>query len=340
MGRDTGGRGWWLSRPRSRDEIRLSAIAASQISLILLEALDAVAEFGGVFVLFGGDGFGELVFEFLEFGEGGVLFDFGGEFVQGVEGALAFEFEGVFLGFGEGVDVVDGGLDDEGGFLVAVVGQLEHRAGDGVDAEDVGAPLFEVVLVLFAGGVAVDEVEEGEVAGGVAEGALPVVDLEEVEVAIVVEDAFVEELDAFIGVELELGSAGLVAAGDLLIEDGIGVVRAVAIGAAFDFVLFDAEGEADLHDLAAVGEGDDADAVVRVVRPRSEMRFDVGVEFHGVAEINLPAKVNLGNCGKWVWMITWRAGDDWRRRERRRGAGRGVGRGARRRRRGRWRRRC
>ena len=264
-----------------------------------MQPLDAVAEFGGVFVLFGGDGLGELVFELLEFGEGGVFFDFGGEFVEGVEGALAFEFEGVLVGFGEGFDVVDGGLDDEGGFLVAVVGELEHGGGDGVDAEDVGAPLFEVVLVLFAGGVVVDEVEEGEVAGGIAEGALPVVDLEEVEVAVVVEDAFVEELDAVIGVELEIGGAGLVAAGDLVVEDGLGVVRALAVGTAFEFVLFEAEGETDLHDLAAVGERDDAHAVVGVVGPRSEMRFDVGVEFHGVAEDNLPAKVNLGNCGKY-----------------------------------------
>ena len=223
-----------------------------------------------MFVLLGGDGFGELSLELLEFGQRHVLFDLGGEVVEGLEGALAFELESVLVGFGQGLDFFDGGPDNEEGFFVALVGELEHGGGDSVDAEDVGAPLFEVVFVFVTGGVVVDEIEEEEVAGGVADGTAPVVDLEEVEVAVVVEDAFVEELDAIVGGKLEVGFARFFGAFDLVVESGFGVMRAVAIGAAIEFILFDAEGEADLHDFAAVGESDDADAVVGVVRPRFE----------------------------------------------------------------------
>ena len=144
---------------------------AMRLLTIVLKPPDLVAELGGVFVLLGGDGFGELGFEFLEFGEGHVLFDLRGEIVEGFEGALAFELEGVLVGLGQGLDFFGGGPDNEEGFFMAVVGELEHGGGDGVDAEDVGAPLFEVVFVLEAGGVAVDEVEEEEIAGGVADGA-------------------------------------------------------------------------------------------------------------------------------------------------------------------------
>src|ERR1017187_8655659 len=260
--------------------------------------LDAVAEFSGIFVVFGGDGFVELGFEFLEFGLRHFLFDLVGEFLEGFEGAMALELEGVFVDVRQGFDLVGGGLDDEEGFLVAVLGQLDHGGGDGVDAEDVRAPLFEVVLVFLAVGVAGDEVEEEEIAVGVAEGAGPVVELEEVEVAIVVEDAFVEEFDAIIGGKLEVGVAGVFGAFDMVVERGLGAVRALAIGAAVDLVLFDAEGEADLHDLAAIGEGDDADAVVGVVRPRCEKGLEVWVDCHRLLTLTLPANKGLGNCGR------------------------------------------
>jgi hypothetical protein len=259
---------------------------------------DAVAELGGLFVLLGGDGFGELVFELLEFGEGHVLFDLVGEFLEGFEGAMALELEGVFVDFRQGLDFVGGGLDDEQGFLVAVFGQLEHGGGDGVDAEDVGAPLFEVLFVLLAGGVDADEIEEEEVAVGVAEGAGPVVELEEMEVAVVVEDAFVEEFDTIIGGKLEEVRRGLFGAFDMVVESGFGAVWALAVGAAVDFVLFDAEGEADLHDLAAIGEGDDADAVVGVIRPRCEKGLEVWVDCHRLLTLTLPANKGLGNCGR------------------------------------------
>src|ERR1017187_909849 len=259
---------------------------------------DAVAEFSGVFVVLGGDGFVELSFEFLEFGEWHGLFDLVGEFVEGVEGTLALELEGVLVDLRQGLDFVDGGLDDEQGFLMAVLGQLDHGGGDGVDAEDVGAPLFEVLLVFLAGGVAGDEVEEQEVAVGVAEGAGPVVELEEVEVAVVVEDTFVEELDAIVGGKLEFGVAGVLGVFDMVVESGFGAVWALAVGAAVDFVLFNAEREADLHDLAAIGEGDDADAVVGVVRPRCEKGLEVWVECHRLLTLTLPAKGGVGNCGR------------------------------------------
>ncbi len=268
------------------------------LRFVTLKSPDLVAEAGGVFVLLGGDGFGELGLEFLEFGEGHVLFDLGGEVVESFEGALAFELEGVLVGLGQGLDFFGGGLDDEEGFFVAVVGELEHGGGDGVDAEDVGAPLFEVVLVLVAGGMAADEVEEEKVAGGVADGAAPVVDLEEVEVAVVVEDAFVEELDAVVGGKLEVGVAGFFGAFDMVIESGFGVVRTVAIGAAVEFVLFDAEGKADLHDFAAIGEGDDADAVVGVVRPRFEKSLEIWIGCHRLFTLTVPANDGVGNYGR------------------------------------------
>jgi len=257
-----------------------------------------VAELGGLFVVFGGDGIVELVFEFFEFGLRHGLFDLVGEVAEGVEGALALELEGIFVDFRQGLDFVGGVFNDEQGFFVAVVSQLDHGGGDGVDAKDVGTPLFEVVFVLVAVGVAVDEIEEGEIAVGVAEGAAPVVDLKEVEVAVVVEDAFVEELDAIIGGKFECRVAGILGATEMVVEGGFGAVRAQAVGAAVDFVLFDAEGKADLHDLAAVGESDDADAVIGVVRPRIEKGLEVWVDCHRLPRVTLPANAGLGNCGR------------------------------------------
>jgi hypothetical protein len=246
---------------------------------------DAVAELGGAFVAFVGDGVVELALEFLEFGEGFIFFDFGGEFVEGVERAVAFVLVGFVLDVGERLDGVRGSLDDGEGVGVVVVVELDHGGGDSADAEDVGAPLFEVIFVFIAGGVAMDEVEEAEVAGGIADGAGPVFDLEEVEIAIVVEDAFVEEFNAIVGVEAEGGvlacSPGLVELGDVMVEEGLGVMGAEAVGAAIEFVLFDAEREADVHDVAAVGEGDEADTVFGVVGPRFEKRFEIRVAWHG-----------------------------------------------------------
>ena len=80
---------------------------------VFAKVADAVAELGGLFVVLGGDGFVELGFEFLEFGERHGLLDLLGEFAQGIEGTLALELEGVFVDFWQGLDFVGGGLDDE-----------------------------------------------------------------------------------------------------------------------------------------------------------------------------------------------------------------------------------
>src|ERR1019366_9290329 len=84
----------------------------------------------------------------------------------------------------------------------------------------------------------------------------------------------------------------------MVVERGFGVMRALAIGAAVELVLLDAEGEADLHDLAAIGEGDDSDAVVGVVRPRFEKGLEVWVDCHRLLTLTLPAKGGVGNCGR------------------------------------------
>src|ERR1035437_7332556 len=94
----------------------------------------------------------------------------------------------------------------------------------------------------------------------------------------------------------------------MVVERGFGVMRALAIGAAIDFVLLDAEGEADLHDLAAIGEGDDADAVVGVVRPRFEKGFEVWIGCHRLLTLTLPANAGLGNCGRRFGGRCWLAG--------------------------------
>ena len=63
---------------------------------------------------------------------------------------------------------------------------------------------------------------------------------------------------------------GLFESGEMMVQHRLGAVGAVAIGAAIEFVLFDAERKADLHDVASVGEGDDADAIFGIVGPRFE----------------------------------------------------------------------
>ena len=222
--------------------------------------------------------------EFFQRGERAVFFDVLGGVAESLERAVAFDLEGFVVEQGERFDLLVGFLEDLEGLVVGVLVHGEHGAGDGVHAEDVGPPLFEVLAVLFALGVMVDEVEEPEVAPGVANGAAPVLELEQVEVPAIVEDAFVEEFAALGGGEPETvrgaGGAGAFEPGELKVEDGFLVVGAEAVGTAVDFVLLDTDREPDLEQFTTVGGADDAAVVGRVELPGGEDCGNILVVVH------------------------------------------------------------
>lgn len=275
--------------------------------LLFLERADAVAELGGALEFLPFDGAAELVFELFEFGQGAVFADLGGELAEGFEGALLFEFEGFVLDIIECLDAGDGVVDEAEGFVVVAFFEDEHDGGGGVDADDVGAPLFEVELVFEAAGVLFHEIEEAQIAGGVTEGAGPILELKEADVTEVIQSAFIEQLTALARTELELrflaGGPGTVEPLQIIVEGGVHAVRAGAVGPAFELVLFEADGSADLHDFATVVALGKARVLVRVVGPALEDASEVHRIIHHANSMSfleadsIPASTEKGSQG-------------------------------------------
>jgi len=169
--------------------------------------------------------------------------------------------------------------------------EVEGGAGSGVHHDDVGAVLLEDEAVVFFGGVVGADVEDAELAGGVADDAGVVAEDEEAEVAVVVHDGFFAEVLALVGGEGEaIGAAGFFfVVGDEffeIVEEGFAAVGALAVGAAGELHLEEAEVEAHLEFFAAVEAGDFADVDgAGFVVPALEEGGDVSAGFAGVVAV-------------------------------------------------------
>lgn len=151
-----------------------------------------------------------------------------------------------------------------------IVDQL-HRAGDGVHPHQVGAPLLEVFAVLGAGGVLVHEIEELQVALGVVDHPRPLLELEQVEVAVIVEYPFLEQLGALAFGQLEGGFLALVLRllepRELVDQRGFDVVRPRAVGATLQFVLLDTDRLPYLENFPPVITAHNPRVVLGIIRP-------------------------------------------------------------------------
>jgi len=149
-------------------------------------------------------------------------------------------------------------------FVVALGFEVDLGAGSCAHHEDVGAVLFEHEAVLFVVGVFAAEVDDAEVAFGVADDGGVFFEDEEGEVAVVVHDGlFAEGLALVRGeVEAEFGAVFffvVVEEGFEVFEEGFVAVGADAVGSAGHFHLEDAEVEAHLEFGVAIEAGDFAD---------------------------------------------------------------------------------
>lgn len=216
---------------------------------------DAVAELGGLFVIFHVDS----VLEFLLEADDGVVVgaafaDVLDEFLEHAEFdavgggiVLLFDFVEEFVNFGHaGEDAFDG-------FIDAAVGGEAFGLGAGVHHVDVGFELDEFPDEVLGFGVFFDEIEDFEAVAGIADDAFVVLEDHEAEVAVVELDAFLLEFGA--GIAVEAGADAAV--GDhfapVEVEGGVVFVGAGAVGASVEFHLEDAEVEAELEFAGSVG---------------------------------------------------------------------------------------
>jgi len=229
-----------------------------------LHTADLITEFGGFLVAFGFDRFIELPLQASEGVHGDFVADFAGEFFQDAD----------FVGFGEGLvlaeaaeeiaDVFDALFDDaEGGFVVFVA-VMDGGLGAAIHHDDVGTILLEDEAVVLVIGEFAAEIQNLQVAGGIAHDGDEIFEDEEAEVALVIHDGFFAEGLALVGgeVEAEIGSvadAVFVEFGFVIIEERFAAVGTSAVWAAGHIHLEDAEIDAHLKFWGSVEAGDFAD---------------------------------------------------------------------------------
>src|ERR1019366_5226222 len=102
-------------------------------------------------------------------------------------------------------------------------------------------PPFEMIPVLSALRIFVNEIEELKIAGGVANGFGPMLELKEPHVPEIVERAFGEQLHAFVCTQLKLlfdpRSLGFCQAFEMKLQDGFDSMRTRAVGPPLHFKL-------------------------------------------------------------------------------------------------------
>lgn len=158
----------------------------------------------------------------------------------------------------EGAEVVDALFDDGGGSVV--VGAFEGEGGAGADVhhEELGPELEDGPGHLGGFGVFLDEIEDFEVALGVAEDAGEILELEEADVAVVELDGFLLELGTILGIEMEavffafVLVAVFLEAGLEVFEEGFVAEGGFAIGPAEGVHLEEAEVDAELDFFLSV----------------------------------------------------------------------------------------
>ena len=126
--------------------------------------------------------------------------------------------------------------------------------GPGVHHQHVGTKLLEGPGKFVALGVSIDKIEEFEIALGVADDAVEIINLKKAEIAVVILDAFLLELGALFGSERVILVPGLRTCGPKLMisEKRFATVRAQAVRPAGQFHLQHAEIDPELQFLPAV----------------------------------------------------------------------------------------
>src|SRR5947199_1607932 len=136
--------------------------------------------------------------------------------------------------------------------------QENGSLGPRVHHQDVGPKLLERPGKFVALGVSIDKIEELEIALGVADDAVEIVNLKKAEIAEVILDAFLLELGALFGSEGVILVPGLRTGGPklMLSEKRFATVRAHAVRPAGQFHLQHAQIDPELQFLPAVQSKD------------------------------------------------------------------------------------
>src|SRR6267143_815634 len=222
------------------------------------ELIDGVAQFGGAFVEFLRDRGFHFALHQLEFGAR----TFGADFIEPF-------FQEMDLGTFRG-QLGEVRFLKELGNRVAPAPDLGDRfrkfslpeengsLGPGVHHQDVGTKLLERPGKLVALSVSIDKIEELEIALGVADDAVEIVDLKQTQIAVIILDALLLKLGALFRSELVILAAGLRAGSAKLMisKERFATVRASAVGPAGQFHLEHAEIKPELQFLAAIQSKD------------------------------------------------------------------------------------
>src|SRR5207237_1958072 len=147
-------------------------------------------------------------------------------------------------------------LDDS--FLKFSLREKNGSLGPGVHHQHVGTKLLEGPGKFVVLGVSIDKIEELEIALGVADDAVEIVNLKKAEIAVVILNAFLLELGALFGSERVILVPGLRTGGAKLMisEKRFATVRAQAVRPAGQFHLQHAEIDPELQFLPAVQSKD------------------------------------------------------------------------------------
>ena len=198
---------------------------------------------------------------------------------QILQRAHALEVERGRIDFLEALHLFDGALDDRARLRLASLAEQHHGAGGGIHAQDIGAVLEDVVLVVLVG-EALDQFADLQIVVGIHGGALVVADLEQDVVAVVVEYALVVQQGEVVAADPEAGFIAVAVAkrGHAvahLVQYALLAERIAAVGAALQLVLFDAERLAHLQYVAAVARRDHPVLVVGVELPLVQNVCDI-----------------------------------------------------------------
>lgn len=216
----------------------------------LAQMLQLIAQLGGFFVAFFGDGGLQGLREFL-FARGG--FGGGDGFVQFAERAELGHLLGGFGVFVESAEGFHAVFEGECGSALFAITCQECGERAMLHHDDVGSELFEGWAFVL-GAVVGEKIEKSEVADSVADDAIVVIEGGECDVAMGVLQAFFpqgltifdadgEGRDIFGGI----GSGGGIKARLVIFEEGREAVRSETVGAAIEEHLKEAQIKADLE---------------------------------------------------------------------------------------------